>query len=190
MSAVGEIIDRTLDIEGSAYTNDPKDSGGPTKWGITQATLSNYRARPVTPEDVENLTRAEAWNCYDWLYVSKPGFTKILPLSEPIAAELIDTGVNCGPTVAILMLQRLLNALNDEGRLYRDLKVDGDLGQATIDALRAYLKARGTEGMLVLHRALNCLQGERYVDLAEKSVKNERFLYGWLRARVGLLAAA
>lgn len=190
MTAAGNIIDKILEIEGPDYTDDEKDSGGPTKWGITQATLANYRKTPVTPADVENLTRAEAWNCYDWLYVSKPGFTNVIPISEPIAGELIDTGVNCGSGVAILMLQRLLNALNDEGRLYRDLKVDGDLGQATLDALRAYLAARGTEGMLVLHKALNCLQGERYVDLAEKSVKNERFLYGWLRARVGLLAAA
>ncbi len=33
-------------------------------------------------------------------------------------------------------------------------------------------------------KALNCLQGSPYVDLAEKRGANETFLYGWLDKRV------
>jgi len=38
----------------------------------------------------------------------------------------------------------------------------------------------------VLLRALNCLQGERYIALAEGRPKDEAFIYGWLRTRVTL----
>jgi hypothetical protein len=34
-------------------------------------------------------------------------------------------------------------------------------------------------------RALEALQGERYLRLAEKRPANESFLYGWLANRLG-----
>jgi len=39
---------------------------------------------------------------------------------------------------------------------------------------------------LVLCRALNCLQGAYYIELAERREKDERFVYGWLKNRVVL----
>ena len=61
-----------------------------------------------------------------------------------IAAEVMDTGVNCGPDPAARMLQRLLNASNDSGRLWADLKVDGKCGPATSGALVRMRAASGT----------------------------------------------
>ena len=37
----------------------------------------------------------------------------------------------------------------------------------------------------MLLRALEALQGERYLRLAEKRPANEAFLYGWLANRIG-----
>jgi hypothetical protein len=37
----------------------------------------------------------------------------------------------------------------------------------------------------VLLRALEALQGERYLRLAERRPANEAFLYGWLANRIG-----
>jgi hypothetical protein len=37
----------------------------------------------------------------------------------------------------------------------------------------------------VLLRALEALQGERYLRLAERRPGNEAFLYGWLANRIG-----
>lgn len=37
MQDIDQIIDQILAEEGAAYTNDSRDSGGPTKYGITQA---------------------------------------------------------------------------------------------------------------------------------------------------------
>ena len=56
----------------------------------------------------------------------------------------------------------------------------------TIFALDASLAARGPRGgETVLLRALEALQGERYLRLAEKRPANEAFLYGWLANRIG-----
>lgn len=183
---VDAIIGEVLRREGPQYTNNPADSGGPTKYGITQAALSAYRGRQVSAADVAALTESEAWNVYRERYVARPGYTAVLAESEAIAAELVDTGVNLGPARATEFLQRSLNALNRQGKDYADISVDGDCGPGTVRALHAFLGKRGAEGESVMLRALNCLQGEFYIGLAERRPKDETFLYGWLRERVAL----
>lgn len=178
------IIDGILRAEGSAYTNDPADSGGPTKYGITQATLSAFRGYAVTPDDVAELTEAEARQIYFKRYWLEPRINLLGAHSMKVAAEVMDTGVNAGPSVAVSMLQRALNAFNDRGQLYADLVVDGKAGPATAAALAAFLRRRGVSGEDVLHAALNCLQGAFYTDLVERREKDERFYFGWLRERV------
>ena len=37
----------------------------------------------------------------------------------------------------------------------------------------------------MLLKAIEALQGERYLDLAERRPANEAFLYGWLANRIG-----
>ena len=91
-----------------------------------------------------------------------------------------------GPAVAVTFLQRLLTALNRNGRDYPDLVPDGRCGPATLAALDAFLALRRKVGETVLLRALEALQGERYLHLAEMRPANEAFLYGWLAHRVGL----
>ncbi|EFA4166921.1 hypothetical protein C5912_004467, partial [Escherichia coli O70:H25] len=113
-----------------------------------------------------------------------PRFDQVEDLSPDIAAELCDTGVNMGPTVASRMLQRWLNVFNLRGKLYPDMDADGRIGPRTLNALRAYLKNRSRDGELVLVKALNCTQGERYLELAEKREANESFVYGWMKERV------
>ena len=101
-------------------------------------------------------------------------------------AELFDTGANMGPAVAATFLQRALTALNRGGKDYPDLTPDGRVGPVTIAALDAFLAARGANsGETVLLRALEALQGERYLRLAETRPANEAFLYGWLANRMG-----
>lgn len=184
--SIDRIINGVIDREGDRYTNDPADAGGPTKYGITLATLRRARGGPVTAPDVEKLYRSEAFAIYEWLYVQKPGFDRVVGISASLGEELVDMGVNMGTAIAVTLLQRLLNALNCEEQHYADLRVDGDLGPATLGALQAYLKVRGEEGLLVLLRGLICLKAARYVDITEHRKQNERFLYGWLRTRVGL----
>ena len=51
------------------------------------------------------------------------------------------------------------------------------MGQ-TIDALRRLLAVRGAAGETVLLRALNSLQGARYIEIAEGRQANEGFVFG------------
>ena len=179
-----QIIEGVLQREGSTFTDDPKDSGGPTRWGITQAVLSKWRGMKATTADVANLTKVEARSIYFARYVDLPGYRPLLSISPLIAEELIDTGVNTGPARATEMLQRALNALNRQGRDYPDVKVDGECGPGTVAALQAFVALRKAEGVTVLLRALNALQGEFYISLAERRPKDEEFVYGWLLNRV------
>jgi len=100
-------------------------------------------------------------------------------------AQLFDTGVNMGPTVAIGFLQRTLNAMNRGASDWPDMAVDGRIGPATLAALHRFLARRGPSAEAVLTRAGDALQGERYVRLAERRPANEAFLYGWLANRLG-----
>jgi lysozyme family protein len=120
------------------------------------------------------------------LYWQRPRLDEVAKRSSRLAAELFDTGVNMGPAVAITFLQRALTALNRNAKDYPDLTPDGRVGAATLAALDAFLKIRGTtSGETVLLRALEALQGERYLRLAERRPANEAFLYGWLANRIG-----
>ncbi|WP_275673085.1 putative peptidoglycan-binding domain-containing protein, partial [Escherichia coli] len=42
------------------------------------------------------------------------------------------------------------------------------------------------DGERVMLTALNCTQGDRYLELAEKREANESFVYGWLKERVAV----
>ncbi len=100
--------------------------------------------------------------------------------------ELFDSGVNMGPAVAVTFLQRALSALNRHGKDYADLVPDGLIGPGTLQALDVFMTIRGKDAAeTVLLRALDALQGERYIRLAERRPANEAFLYGWLANRIG-----
>lgn len=178
MTAIDTIIERVLANEGS-YANDARDAGGETNFGITIATA---RAQGYAGA-MRDMPRSFAFEVYRRQYVVAPGFDRIAAISLPVAAELVDTGVNMGPKIAATFLQRSLNALNNGARDYPDLLVDGMAGATTAAALKAFLGRRGAEGERRLLALLNALQGERYVSLAEGRAANEAFLYGWL-ARV------
>lgn len=177
------LIDGVIGREGG-YVNHPDDRGGETIWGITVGTARRYGFKGA----MRTMTRAQAVEIYRAQYWTQPGYDRVAALSEKVAEELFDTGVNMGPGVASTMLQRCLNALNRQGKDYPDIKVDGDVGPATLRSLTAFLRVRGKEGERVLLKGLNALQGERYIELAEKRQANESFVYGWLRNRVEMAA--
>jgi lysozyme family protein len=178
---VDRLIDELIEREGG-YVDHAADKGGPTCFGITEAVA---RAHGY-PGPMRLLPRAEAAAIYRRLYWLRPRFGEIAKRSSSIAAELFDTGVNMGPAVAVTFLQRALTALNRSGTDYMDLVPDGRIGPMTLAALDAFLAKRGNgPGETVLLRALEALQGERYLRLAERRPANEAFLYGWLANRIG-----
>jgi lysozyme family protein len=177
---IDQLIDDVIDREGG-YSDHPADRGGPTRYGITEAVA---RADGYDGA-MRLLSRDRAASIYRRLYWTAPRLAAIAALAPRIAAELFDTGVNMGPAVAIGFLQRALNALNRGATDYPDLALDGQAGPRTLAALRDFLARRGPGGEVVLLRAIEALQGERYVALAEARPANETFLYGWLANRIG-----
>ena len=178
---VDGLIDSLIDREGG-YVDNASDKGGPTCFGITEAVArAQGYAGPM-----RQLPREEAAAIYRRLYWQRPHLDEVAARAPRIAAELFDTGVNMGPAVAITFLQRALTALNRNAADYPDLVPDGRVGPRTLSALDAFLKIRGRiSGVTVLLRAIEALQGERYLRLAERRPANEAFLYGWLANRIG-----
>ncbi len=181
---IGAILDGTLDKETGIYTDAPGDSGGPTKWGITLATLSEYNGSPATIAEVQALTRNDAFAILHQRYVDRPHFGLVAEISMTIAARLIDGGVLCGPAVLSIMLQRCLNALNLNGTKYADVAANGEISPGSLAALRAFLAWRGKEGERVLLEAIECLLGARFIADAERRPKDEQWLYGWISKRI------
>jgi len=173
-----KIIDSILQVEGG-YINDPSDSGGPTRFGITQAVARQFDY--VGP--MKDLPRALAFEIYADHYWNEVRADDLLLISAKIAEEVVDTGVNMGPSRAAKFFQRVLNVLNNNQALYGDLKVDGLIGVKTVSAFEVCFRAKGES---VIFLALNCLQGSYYISLAESHPKNERFILGWLKKRVSL----
>lgn len=126
------IIDEIIRREGRSYTNRPSDRGGPTKFGVTQDTLSDWRGVEVSADDVKHLTESEAREIYATRYISGPHFDRIE--DSALRGLVIDCGVNHGQARAAEWLQHAakvpadgavgpvtLAAVNgaDSGRLYR-----------------------------------------------------------------------
>ena len=177
---VDSLISDVIEREGG-FSDHPADKGGATRWGVTEAVARAHGYRGV----MRHLPRDEAVAIYRRIYWLRPRFEQVARLAPRLAAELFDTGVNMGPPVAVGFLQRALNALNRGARDFPDIPVDRRIGPRTIEALAQFLRARSGGGEAVLLKAVEALQGERYLTLAEQRPANEAFLYGWLANRLG-----
>jgi lysozyme family protein len=75
------------------YVDHPRDPGGATNLGITLATLREWRGRPVTKQDVMDLTRNEAEAIYKDRYWNRIGGDGLFAGPD---AMLFDVAVNSG----------------------------------------------------------------------------------------------
>ena len=174
-----EAFAATIRIEGE-YSDDPNDSGGKTKFGITENVA---RAHGYTG-DMKDLPLPLAKQIAKKAYWDVLRLDEIQELSEPIARELFDTCYNMGTAVAGAFLQRALNSLNRGGKDYEDIGIDGHVGTKTIWAFQRYIRKRGSLGETVLLRALNAQQGVRYMEIGEHKTTQEDYLFGWFANRV------
>lgn len=120
------LIEGIVQREGG-FVNNPNDYGGATKYGITIATLAAWRGRPVTVEDVRNLSVAEAAAIYEKRYILDPGLDTVL--DAKLRELLVDFGVLSGPKRAVEGLQKALK--------FSPVDCDGLFGPKSRAALKA-----------------------------------------------------
>lgn len=180
MSVANRLIDAVIAREGG-YSNHPSDRGGPTNFGITQETARRYGYTG----DMQEMPRAKAVEIYYARYWAP--FSKVAERSEPLAEHLFDIGVNMGVMWGGVFLQRALNLFNARGKHYADIKVDGDVGPATLRAMDALIQRRGVDAKRVLVSAVICQKGDRYIDIIDANQTQEDFAFGWFLHRIAAL---
>jgi lysozyme family protein len=175
---VDQLIAEVLRKEGG-YVDHPADRGGPTNFGITQATLSKFLERAVTVEEVKALDIGTAKDIYELRYYRGPRIDK---LPDSIQPFVFDCAVNHGPRRAIRFVQRICN---DAG--FGPLAEDGLMGPKTKAVANTCHEHMG-DWMLV---ALIQERQMFYANIVANDASQSVFLRGWLaRARSFLPAVA
>jgi lysozyme family protein len=165
--SVEQMIDDVIRREGG-YVDHPQDRGGPTNFGVTQATLSRHLGRPASADEVRRLTRTVAAEIYRREYYEAPA---IDALPARIQAFVFDAAVNHGPGRAIRFLQQVCDAAG-----FGPLAADGQCGPRTRQAAADADRAMGDW-------LLAALVEERrnfYLALVERDPGQRVFLRGWL----------
>lgn len=180
---VRDFIDKTIEKEGT-HSNHKNDTGGETMFGITESVARGNGYKGY----MKDLSLDIARDIYAAQYYFKPKLNLIAEESHLIAREMFDTGVNCGTSVPVRFLQRILNVFNNQGEYYSDIAVDGILGERTVDAYRKLCLVRGEdETEMVVYNTLNSMQTVYYLELSEKRDRNESFTWGWIVNRVNFI---
>lgn len=155
MALLAPALDTTLRWEGG-YT---VDTGGRTKYGISQNAYPNL--------DIPNLTIEQAREIYRrdyWAPIMGDGIK-----SQELASVLFDFAVNAGIGRAIRELQQ---AINEQGGR---VTVDGGMGPQTLAAANRLPGAN-------LANALTARRVAFYRNLAESNpAKYGQYLKGWLK---------
>ena len=143
------------------YSNNPRDRGGETNFGISKRSYPRL--------DIKSLTRAEAKAIYRRDFWRPGRFGSIR--SQTVATKAFDMAVNMGRKRAAKILQSAVNELG--GRL----KVDGVIGPRTL---------RGTNSLppRKLLQKLRAQAALYYARLTLRKPEQKVFLKSWMRRAV------
>ncbi len=172
--SIDDVLGSLIAREGG-FVDHPADRGGPTKYGITLATLSHWRDQPVGRDDVAALTEAEARAIYRERYWRGPGLDRLPTIIQP---AMLDAAVHMGPAAAVRLLQRVLAAGGWEPG-----PVDGIIGPRTIAAAEAAVDAIG-ERLVVL---LLVARANDLRRLIARDPSQRVFARGWQARLEGLM---
>lgn len=139
------------------FSDHPDDPGGATNLGITWRTLSEWRGRPASVEEVRALTLEDVRPIYRSRYWDA---CRCDELPDGVDFMVFDGAVNQGPNRAKRLLQRSLGVAED-----------GILGPVTMAAAQR-AKADGLIDEMTARRAVH------YASL------QSRFHLGWFRRLV------
>lgn len=123
----------TLANEGG-FANIPEDHGGPTNFGITQETYSQWLGRHASVDEVRNMPVAHAKSIYKKSYWT----FRFEEIASGPATAIFDWGVLHGPTSSRKLAQQVANALlplSSSGDVASPLVIDGVIGPKSVRAI-------------------------------------------------------
>lgn len=159
-------VENLLKFEGD-YSDNPNDSGGATKFGVSLKWYRSTVDSQATVETIKHLTKTRAIELYQdyfWRYDAI--------LDQAVAEKIFNMAVNMGSGTAHRIIQQAAEYVSN-----KFLSLDGVLGPKSIaainscdpDALLSELRAR----MVV-----------RYAEIVLQNPSQKIFLLGWMRRGV------
>ncbi len=189
------VCDHLLGVEGRV-SNNPADHGGLTDFGlslrylIAQGKLDAGHPRfadldldhdgAIDAGDLAVMTPASAERIYrDCVWIPYG----LWSLPRPFDGALFDQVVNDGPSAAVKLLQRAINAVFHGAVGVTPLDIDGDLGSTTRAHLDIAIDHLGLDAVLA---ALRSAAEARYRAIVAADPTQHQFLGGWLARAEGL----
>ena len=127
--------------------------------------VQQINSNPILQNLVQGFYLTEFWNKIQG---------DLLP-TQNIANEIFESSINLGVSAASEILQRTINLLNRNSKLFPDISVDGIIGNETLAALRKCIEANGEK---LIYNILNFYQAKHYIQIMEKDHTQEIFI-GW-----------
>lgn len=151
--------------EGEEFVDNPNDSGGPTKWGITLEDLKEVGI-PATVDEIKSLTQVIVLPIYKQLYWDKLFLDQVK--DQKLSAIIMDQAVLHGVPHMAYLLQKISK-----------VKQDGIVGAITMGAINT-LNPKNV--------CLDILSSEliSYCQIAINNPKDVVFLMGWINRIISL----
>lgn len=140
---------------------------GCTKFGIATNTYPLVDIRNLTLAKAAELYRRDFWNPLR-LYELE---------SQALATEIFDTAVNCGVGTGGNMVLQLVNIFGPA-----HYKLNGRVNAEQIEWINQYTRKKTNR--TTFWRALNVLQGSRYLEIIRKNPRMMKYCNSWF-SRVG-----
>lgn len=152
-------------LEGTVFENDPDDSGGCTKIGLTMDDLHEYRLDvdqdgDVDVDDMKKMTMEQGGMVLKKLYWDFFQADKID--NQKLAEFIVDSGLNQGRILIAKYLQSIIG-----------VEVDGRIGNKTISALNLMSPTQ-------VYLNLYSLRLKRYADIVQARPSQKKFYKGWM----------
>lgn len=153
------------------YTDDAKDPGGATNWGISlrfirEEKLCENNDCKGDKNEVINLTKTEADEIYykDWYIKNRYYEIK----SQIIMTKVLDFSINAGSSQANKLIKRTINRISKI-----KTPINGLMDNETIELIN-HLEPS------ILYSGLVTEEEDFYLDIVKRNPELRKFLRGWL----------
>ena len=158
-----------LDLEGSKYTNDPADPGGPTKFGLTLKFINLHTLENPWTIDrlklMDEKTAEDMYNHFLWIPYRMDEID-----DQSVANKIFAMIVNLGVLRAARIVQKAIKAELP----WLGIKIDGVIGSKTLHVIN-------TTPANILLRTIKSMLWEYYETWINAKLEREKYRKGLYR---------